>query len=369
MRTVRMTLMAAALAAFAAGACAQPAPDSYTAETTYTKLVKQYPFIGIASRQVPASVEALRDITYVSHGTRALQLDLYLPKALPKARAGKKLPGIVLVHGGGWRSGVRANFAPMAIRMAERGYAAATVSYSLSPEAPYPAAIQDVKEALRWMRAHAAQYGIDPQRIAVGGGSAGGQIASLVGVTGGIERFDPGAVPGAASSAAQAIVNIDGLSDFTSEAARKYEDDPAKQPSSAGAWFGGRYAEKTALWREASPTFYVNAGTPPILFIGSAQTRFAVGREEMIAKMDAAGVASRVLLLPETPHSFWLFDPWLAPTVEATVRFLDEHMRGARESSEFANMRATIRVGSPAHASRPAESTPITAPDPTPPHN
>jgi hypothetical protein len=91
------------------------------------------------------------------------------------------------------------------------------------------------------------------------------------------------------SSAAQAIVNIDGLSDFTSEAARKYEDDPAKQPSSAGAWFGGRYAEKEALWREASPTFYVNAKTPPILFIGSGQARFSVGREEMIAKMDAAG--------------------------------------------------------------------------------
>lgn len=327
MKCLHMKVMAAALVGFAAGACAQPAPDSYTAETTYAKLVKQYPFIGIASREVPASVEALRDITYISHGTRALQLDVYLPKA----RAGKKLPGIVLVHGGGWRTGVRANFAPMAIRMAERGYAAATVSYRLSPEAPYPAAIHDVKAALRWMRAHAAQYGIDPQRIAVGGGSAGGQIASLVGVTGGIDRFDPGAASntnaGAVSSAAQAIVNIDGLSDFTSEAARKYEDNPAKQPSSAGAWFGGRYAEKTALWREASPTFYVNAGTPPILFIGSAQARFAVGREEMIAKMDAAGVASRVLL-PETPHSFWLFDPWLAPTVEATVRFLDEHMRG-----------------------------------------
>jgi len=328
MRSLRMKLMAAALSGLAAGACAQPAPESYTAETTYTKLVKQYPFIGVASREAPATVEPQRDITYISHGTRALQLDLYLPKA----RAGKQLPGIVLVHGGGWRTGVRANFAPMAIRMAERGYAAATVSYRLSPEAPYPAAIHDVKAALRWMRAHAAQYGIDPQRIAVGGGSAGGQIASLVGVTGGIERFDPGAASGtsagAVSSAAQAIVNIDGLSDFTSEAARKYEDDPAKQPSSAGAWFGGRYAEKAALWRDASPTFYVNAQTPPILFIGSAQTRFAVGREEMIAKMDAAGVASRVLLLPETPHSFWLFDPWLAPTVEATVRFLDEHMRG-----------------------------------------
>lgn len=326
MTSLPVKLVVAALGAvfcLAGSAKTAPAPESYTAETTYAKLAPKYPFIKIASSEVPASVEALRGITYVRHGGRDLQLDLYLPKA----RAAKALPGIVFVHGGGWRTGVRTNFAPMAIRMAERGYAAATASYRLSPEAPYPAAIHDVKAALRWMRAHAGDYGIDPARLAVAGGSAGGQIASLVGVTNGVGRFDPDAMPGAVSSAAQAIVNIDGLSDFTSEAARRYEDDPAKQPSSAGAWFGGRYAEKEALWREASPTFYVNAKTPPILFIGSGQARFSVGREEMIAKMDAAGVASRVLVLPETPHSFWLFDPWLGPTVEATVRFLDEQMR------------------------------------------
>jgi acetyl esterase/lipase len=312
MKIVRIGVHALALACVLCGS-AVAQPEAYTAETTFRKLVPKYPFISIAGSEVPASVEAVRDITYVRYGERALALDLYLPKA----RAGKPVPGIVFVHGGGWRSGVRANFAPMAIRMAQRGYAAATVSYRLSPEAPYPAAIDDVKAALRWMRDNAARHGIDPARIAVGGGSAGGQIASLAGVTAG--RTEGGA---------QAIVNIDGLSDFTSEAARKYEDDPARQPSSAGAWFGGRYADKPALWREASPTFYVNARTPPILFIGSGQPRFSVGREEMVAKLDAAGVPSRVVVLPETPHSFWLFDPWLEPTVEATVRFLEEHMRG-----------------------------------------
>lgn len=328
LRRAALCLVAVVPAAATATAVPVAAPDSYTAETTYRKLVRNYPFITIASREAPASVLALRDITYLRRGERALQLDLYLPAK----RTGTAVPGVVFVHGGGWRTGVRANFAPMAIRMAERGYAAATISYRLSPEARYPAAIHDVKAALRWMRAHAGEYGIDPARIAVAGGSAGGQIASLVGVTSGMAHFDPDATAGAPPSGAQAIVNIDGLSDFTSEAARKFEDDPARQPSSAGAWFGGRYAEKAALWREASPTFYVNARTPPILFIGSAQARFAVGREEMIAKMDAVGVPSRVVLLPETPHSFWLFNPWLEPTVEATVRFLDEHMGAAQRS-------------------------------------
>jgi acetyl esterase/lipase len=314
----------AALLLMAGWAAAQaPAPGSYTAATTYKKLAPAYPFIRIASSEAPASVRALTGITYVQRGAHALQLDLYLP-ARPKAIP---VPGIVFVHGGGWRSGVRDNFAPMAIRMAERGYAAATITYRLSPEALYPAAVQDARAAVRWMRMHAAEYGIDQNRIAIGGGSAGGQIAALAGVTDGLVRFDPDDGPGVVSSAVQAIVNIDGLSDFSSEAARSYEDDPAKQPSSAGAWFGGRYAEKEALWREASPLFYVNAKTPPILFIGSGQPRFSLGREEMVARMREAGVPSRVMVLPDTPHSFWLFDPWLGPTVEATVGFLDEYLR------------------------------------------
>jgi acetyl esterase/lipase len=295
-----------------------PAPESYTAETTYAKLAPKYPFIRIASRAVPASVRAVTDVTYVRRGTHDLQLDLYLPAT----GAATPRPAIVFVHGGGWRAGVRRNFAPMAIRMAERGYAAATIDYRLAAEAPYPAAIHDVKAAVRWVRMHAADYGIAPARIAVAGASAGGQIAALTGVTNAEARFDPDARPGAVSSAVQAIVNIDGLSDFTSEEARKYEDDPAKQPSSAGAWFGGRYAERAALWRDASPLFHVGPGTPPILFIGSAQRRFSLGREQMVEKLTALGVPNQVVLVPDTPHSFWLFDPWLAPTVEAADAFL-----------------------------------------------
>lgn len=304
-----------------------PAPESYSAETTYRKLVSTYPFIRIASREVPDSVRAVKGITYAQRGGHALQLDLYLP-AQPKANP---VPGIVFVHGGGWRTGVRDNFAPMAIRMAQRGYAAATISYRLSPEALYPAAVQDAHAAVRWMRVHANEYSIDASRIALGGGSAGGQIAALAGVTDGLARFDPdGAAQGTVSSGVQAIVNIDGLSDFTSEAARRYEDDPSKQPTSAGAWFGGRYAEKEAVWREASPRFYVNAKTPPVLFIGSGQPRFSLGREEMVAKMREFGVPCRVLVLPDTPHSFWLFDPWLAPTVAAIVQFLDADLRSMK---------------------------------------
>ena len=178
-------MMCALAATLALTACASrppappspaPAPESYTAETTYAKLAPAYPFIRIASRAVPPTVRAITNVTYVRRAGHDLQLDLYLPAAAATAPR----PAIVFVHGGGWRAGVRANFAPMAIRMAERGYAAATISYRLAGEARYPAAIHDAKAAVRWVRAHAAEYGVDPQRVGVMGFSAGGELVSLV---------------------------------------------------------------------------------------------------------------------------------------------------------------------------------------------
>jgi len=300
-------MKAALLLALMLAGCAS-GPE-YSAVSTYAKLHRSYPQIRIASSDLPAGVRVLRGLTYTHRGARTLELDLFMPAQAPAT----PMAAIVLVHGGGWRSGDRRELAPLAIRLAQRGYAAATVSYRLSPEARYPAAVDDVRAAVHWLHEHAAGYGIDPAGIALGGASAGGQIASLVGVT--------------SADHVRAIVNIDGLSDFTSAAARLHEDDPAKKPSAAGAWFGGTYAEKSALWQEASPLFHVNASTPPVLFIGSAQTRFSVGRDDMVGRLTANGVASSVVLLPATPHSFWLFDPWLAPTVDAIDAFLGQQLR------------------------------------------
>ena len=296
--------------------------NTYTPETTYTKLITKYPQISVANRQVPDNVKEIKNITYVHYDKRALQLDLYLPKNLSKKR-----PAIVLVHGGGWRAGYRTNFTAFAIAMAQQGYAAATISYRLSPEAKYPAAIYDVKSAIRWLRKNAQKYQIDPDQIAVGGGSAGGQIASLTGVTNDLELFDPKMHESPVSSHVQAIVNIDGLSDFTSEAARFHEDDPRKNPSSAGAWFGGRYHEKKELWHQASPIYYVNKSTPPILFLISNEERFSLGHKEMIEKMKEFNIPYQLTQIPNTPHSFWLFDPWLKPSVDTTVKFLDAQFK------------------------------------------
>jgi len=284
-------------------AIAQPRPPPYNAETTYRKLAADYPFIKIAASTMPAPVQARKGMVYAHRGDTSLALDLYLP-----APGAQPAPLVVLVHGGGWRSGDRSELAPLAARLAARGYAAASVSYRLSGQARYPAAIDDVRQAVGWLQANAVGFGIDPARVAIAGGSAGGQIAALVGMT------DRGAI--------RAVVNIDGLSDFTSGEALRHEDDPAKNPSAAGAWFGGRYAERRELWHAASPIAHVDKASPPVLFIVSGVSRFSAGREAMTAKLHAHGILAETMALPGTPHAFWLFDPWLAPTVDAMDDFL-----------------------------------------------
>ena len=320
-RAVLACVLAAPLALHAAG-CTEPAPDpnnTYDAARTYPKQVRNYPFIRIAADAVPADVRVVRDQTYVRYGSRCLQLDLYLPARAPR----QAIPVVVLVHGGGWNAGYRAEFAPMALRLAQRGYAAATIAYRLSGEAGYPAAVNDARAAVRWVRSHAVRYGIDPRKIALAGGSAGAQIASLAGLTANLHPIDPHAASHPVSSAVQAIVNVDGVVDFTTEQSRRHDTDPANKPSPAALWLGGRYANNARVWHEASPIRYVRRGMPPMLFIGSAQARFQSGRDEMVSIMRARGAVARVVLLPDTPHTFWLFDPWLQPTVDATVDFLD----------------------------------------------
>lgn len=295
--------------------------NTYTPENTYRKEVQDFPFIKMVSTELPESILEFRNLTYVNYGQRELQLDLYTPALTAEANR----PAIILVHGGGWRAGYRENLTALAQQLALRGYAAATISYRLAPEAKYPAAIHDVKAAIRWMRVNARTYGINPDYIAIAGGSAGGQIASLVGVTSGNEKFDPQAKTSNVSSAVQAIINIDGLSDFTSEEARKHEDDPRKNPSAAGQWLGGNYAEKTRLWHEASPIYYVHKDMPPILFINSSRARFSVGQAEMIKHMESLGVDYQVEKFADAPHSFWLLYPWIKPTAVLMDTFLDKY--------------------------------------------
>ncbi|MFH1195570.1 MAG: alpha/beta hydrolase [bacterium] len=297
-----------------------PRDTSFTVYSAYQKIRNEFPEATIAEPILPDGVVEGKNIAYSSIGNRELHLDIFYPES----NKSKLLPIVILIHGGGWRSGDKSMNVPMAQRIALNEFVTATIEYRLSPEAKYPASVYDIKSAIRWIRANAIRYNIDTNKIAILGCSSGAQLATLVGMTNGLEKFEGEGINKIFGSNIQAIINIDGIVEFTSEEALKYEDDPKKNPSAAGQWFGGTYNEKLELWKEASPLFYVNQYSPPIIFINSSLLRFHCGRDEMIAKLNEYEIYSEVHTVPDTPHPFWLFHPWFDCTNNLIVNFLNK---------------------------------------------
>ena len=161
-----------------------PRDTSFTVFSAAEKIKKQYPQAQLIIPDLPEGVILTSDLVYTRYGERALHLDVFRPNNK------KSLPAVLLIHGGGWRTGERSQGIPIAQRLAANGYVAVTVEYRLSIEALYPAAVHDLKAAVRWLRAHAAEYSIDTAKIAVLGCSAGGQLAALIGTTNGDRKFE-----------------------------------------------------------------------------------------------------------------------------------------------------------------------------------
>ncbi|MEO6739063.1 MAG: alpha/beta hydrolase, partial [Chthoniobacteraceae bacterium] len=138
-----------------------------------------------AGPTVPETVVFERDIEFANPDNQHLQVNI----AQPKDSKGL-LPAVVCIHGGGFRAGKRESYDKLCVTLAERGYVAITVTYRLAPAYPFPAAVLDCKAAVRWLRANAAKYHVDPARIGVTGGSAGGHLAQFLGVTAGVKDFE-----------------------------------------------------------------------------------------------------------------------------------------------------------------------------------
>ena len=288
---------------------------SFTTYSAYKKALKGYPNIKIVPEQTSALVREERNITYCKVGDRELKLDAFYPvkKSL------KNLPAIVIIHGGGWRSGNRAQHIPLAQHLAAMGYACFTVGYRLSEEALYPAGVADVKSAIRWIKRNNKRFKVDDNKITALGFSAGGQMAVLTGVTPGRKEFDTGCLK-EVSDEVQAIIDIDGTLSFVHP--ESGEGDDSKKPSAATLWFGASKVQNPSLWVSASPLTYAGKQTPPILFINSSIERMHAGRNDFVAKLNEAKVYSEVHTFPDSPHAFCLFDPWFEPTVNYIDKFM-----------------------------------------------
>lgn len=196
--------------------------------------------------KLPPGVRAERALPYVAGGMERQQLDLYLPE-----KAEGPLPVIVCVHGGAWLGGSKDNCP--AIRFALKGYAVASINYRLSHQAVFPAQIEDCKVAIRWLRANATKYKLDPEHIGVWGASAGGHLVALLGTTGDVKELEGKGGNLDQSSRVQAVVDWFGPTDFTRMGGT--HDNP-KSPESL--LIGGAIQENKDKAAKANPITYVS---------------------------------------------------------------------------------------------------------------
>lgn len=220
-----------------------------------------------AAATVPAGVRAHRDLAYVVNGHERQKLDLFVPE-----KADGPQPLVIWIHGGGWQNGSKENCPPLRQGYPERGYAVASLNYRLSGHAVFPAQIEDCKAAIRWLRAHAAAYGLDPQRFGVWGSSAGGHLAALVGTSGDVPAFEVGAHRDQ-SSRVQAVCDYYGPTDFKVFVSTPgYESHGAAQSPEAKL-LGGAVRDRPAEVARANPITHVSRDDPPFLIVHGDQDR------------------------------------------------------------------------------------------------
>ena len=295
---------------------------AFTTANAERKVKEKYPQASRPAEPDASAVTMGENLTYAKVDGRELQLDIYRP-------VGHEIvPAVLIIHGGGWETGSRQMERPLARRLAALGYATIPVSYRLGEAGRFPNALHDLKAAVRWVRTHAAEQGIDPERIAVLGGSAGGQLAALLGASNGVVALEGEVGDRAGSSIVQAVVDIDGLADFTG---RPLLDQEQAKPG-APTRFLGSYAEHADVWRTASAITHVSKFSAPTLFINStAPTPILPGREAMRDKLRESGIQSELIVIPDTPHPFWLFEPWFSEVVRAADKFFER--QGLKHSS------------------------------------
>jgi acetyl esterase/lipase len=299
-------ILLTALALLLSGAApSAKAPPQQAAKDANFDSPKTYPLQSIA---FPNGV-TMNEMVYSNlTGFRPLTLDLYLPpgKSFPR-------PGLVFVHGGGWNGGdsrhggTFGDFPGLLASIAARGFVVASVNYRLSAEAHFPAALLDVKTAIRWLRQHAGDYNVDETRIAIWGASAGGHLAALAGVTCGVTSLEPSTDPKIKppSDCVQAVIDWYGISDL--ETRHTDFGKPAPDKSEEGEFLGCEPALcPVGVARNASPLAYIEAMAPPFLIQhGAADTTVSPKQSQSLYDaLRAKDVPAELAIYPGVDHNF-----------------------------------------------------------------
>lgn len=275
--------------------------------------MKPFLFVFIASIVVAADpVRTEHDVDYLGGGRRE-KADLYLP---PNPQPGQKFPAVVIIHGGGWSGSEKraAREINIGTTLAMNGYVGMSIDYLLAnedhPGPTWPQNLHDCKTAVRWLRANAERLHIDPARIGVIGGSAGGHLAAMVGLTGG--ELDP---PGGGSTRVQCAVDLYGPVLW-------FEQRDI-------AMFRKTRAEAPGLYRQADPRTHIDKADPPILILhGTADNTVPVADSEALAAaLKAGGVEHHLEIIPDAPHSFH-FQPKQRDLRPLVLGFFDRHLKG-----------------------------------------
>jgi acetyl esterase/lipase len=241
---------------------------------------------------VPDSIAALTDLIYKKIGERELGLDLYRLKSLSRPA-----PTLIFIHGGAWKSGNKRDYLAYLLPFAAKGYVTATVAYRFSQEAGYPAAVQDVQCAVRWLKRHSLEYGIDSSRIALIGGSAGGHLAMMVGYSADQALFNDECAQDSVSSRVQAVVNIYGPCDLTTLF--------AINNGVVIKFIGQTYDQAAERYRQASPLTYLSRDDPAtLIFHGTIDDVVPISQSDTLkSRLDRLGIDNEYHRLRGWPHT------------------------------------------------------------------
>lgn len=263
-----------------------------------------------------AKVKTTHDIPYTKVGDRELKLDMAEP-----AEGDGPFPAVVFIHGGGWAAGDKKDYRPLLDVLARHGYVAISVQYRFAPKDIFPAQVHDVKAAVRWLRAHAKEHKVDPDRIGATGGSAGGHLALMLGVTAPEDGLEGEVGEGAPSSRVQAVVNYFGPTDLLAK------DLPAVSQQILKGFLGGTAAEKSDLAKQASPLAYVTKDDPPILTFQGTKDPLVPASQAVVLgmAMTESGVPGRVEFLIGAGHGWGGAE--MERTVRETIEFFDQYLK------------------------------------------